>query len=271
MTKKPDIKLIITDLDDTLLQPDSTFTDYTAEVVRAAMEKGVYFSIATGRMIKTALPIAKKLGANAPMLCCQGGIVADSGDGHILASNNVPCEIAVRVARYAEENGLYMQAFLPDASGYFITEECRFSQMYYDLNKVAGTVVEKPFSEFIDFNPAKVMFIGEREDIAALQDKVKAIFGGELQISTSKPNFLEMTHPRANKGEGVATVGRLLGIPKENIMAIGDGFNDLPMAKHAGFFVAVSNAPEGVRAAADYVSLSNIEDGAARAIEKFVL
>ena len=117
-------------------------------------------------------------------------------------------------------------------------------------------------------------------------DKVQALFAdmeererawkeldrlGELALSGSLGYNIEINAAGVNKGTGLIRLGELLGIRREEIMACGDGDNDAAMLREAGFGVAMSNAEEQVKEAADYITGSNEEDGAARAIEKFVL
>ena len=104
-----------------------------------------------------------------------------------------------------------------------------------------------------------------------IEPQAKVRFGSSLTINTSRPHFLEFGHPEATKSSALAFLGKRLGIHAAEMMAIGDGANDLDMIKYAGVGVAMGNADERLKAVADYITTSNVEEGVAKAIERFVL
>ena len=118
----------------------------------------------------------------------------------------------------------------------------------------------------------KILLIGGIDDIQEVRRCVEA--GGlaeKVNFYTSKPQFLEFINKETSKGDAMARIGEMYGIRREEMIAIGDGCNDIPMLEYAGLGVAMANAGEEVRAKADYVTLSNEEDGVAAVIEKFIL
>jgi len=104
-----------------------------------------------------------------------------------------------------------------------------------------------------------------------LEAVLRERFGRELYITRSKPYYLEMLHPEATKGRALRVVAGYFGIPRQEVIAIGDSFNDLDMIRYAGLGVVMENAREEVKRFADYVTRSNEDDGVAEVLEKFVL
>jgi hydroxymethylpyrimidine pyrophosphatase-like HAD family hydrolase len=104
-----------------------------------------------------------------------------------------------------------------------------------------------------------------------LQAKMRDSFGGDATIGMSQTYYLDLTHPMANKGDGVATLARIAGVDLATVAVLGDQYNDVPMLERAGIAIAMGQAPEPVKAHADYVTSSNDEDGVAHAIDTILL
>ena len=116
-----------------------------------------------------------------------------------------------------------------------------------------------------------MLSMGEPEELAAISAELTARYDGRLYLASSKKRYLEMVDARVNKGQALDFLAGRLGILQHEVMAIGDSMNDLDMIQYAGIGVAMGNANPTVRAAADFVTLGNSEDGVAAAVEKFAL
>lgn len=262
-------KLIVTDLDDTLLRDDQTLSDRSIETIRKAMARGVRVTIATGRMFPSALPYAQALGLTGPMLCCQGAQIADIETGRSIRETVVPMALALEALRFAEARGLYVQYYSPEE--YFFERECGESQYYARVAGVTGRALGRRCSDALDFEPIKLLIIADPTLIRQAYAEATELFGSRMAVAISKSNYLEFTHPDANKGAAVAELAGLLGLANDDVMACGDALNDLPMLRFAGLGVAVANGDEHVKAQANAVTDSNEDDGVAKAIEKYVL
>lgn len=261
-------KLIVSDLDDTLLDDHCRISGRTKEVIRQAREKGVFFTFATGRMYRSALPFAIDLDMDVPLITYQGALVKTSVTKEVLYYRPLPRELARAVVAAGEKAGLSMNVYLDD--NLFIhrmTEEIR---EYCRLARVPYEEVEN-LTDILDRDPMKVLFIGEVEVLDRLWGELDRKFGHDVYITKSKPHYLEFTHPQGTKGHGINALAQALGIRKEEIIAFGDSFNDLELLRAAGFAVAMGNARPELKKEADYVTGTNNEDGVAEAIEKFVL
>ena len=147
----------------------------------------------------------------------------------------------------------------------YLDEEARINQMPVE---VATDFVE---ASCLDGGVPKCLIPGAPELLVELEEKMKAFFGEALSISRSAPFFLEIMAPGVGKDHSLARLLAQLDLTREQLIAFGDGFNDLTMLRFAGMGVAMANAADEVKAVADFVTLSNDEDGVAHAVEKWVL
>ena len=262
-------KLIVTDLDDTLLRDDQTLSQRSVDAVGKALERGIRVTIATGRMFPSALPYARALGLTGPMLCCQGAQIADIETGRSIRETAVPLDLAREALRFAEERGLYAQFYSPE--DYYFERECAESAYYARVAGVVGRAMGKKCSEALDFEPIKLLVIADPPLIRKAYAEAAERFGDRLAVAISKSNYLEITHPDANKGAAVAELAGMLGLRPHEVTTCGDALNDLPMLKFAGLGIAVANGDEQVKSQADAVTAANEDDGVALAIEKYAL
>lgn len=264
-----DIKLIAIDLDDTLLDQDLKVSPRAVEAIQKAKAKGVQTTIATGRMYSSALPFAKQLEINLPLITYQGALVKNSLSDEVLVHKPVPLKLAREVISLVREKGHPINIYVNDRL--FVEKLTEEGLAYARLSGVPINPVGDLIA-FLKDEPTKILVVATEEDIRLLQEEFKARYSkDELHITTSKPYFLEFSHPQATKATALEYLIKLYGITREQVMAIGDSYNDLEMIEYAGFGVVMGNAKEDIKKVADYVGPSNDEDGVARIIEKYVL
>jgi hypothetical protein len=261
------IKLIAVDLDDTLLDPGLRITPRVKQAVRRAAERNVTVALATGRMFRAALPYAEELGLTAPLITYQGALVKDRA-GVEYYYQPVPRNLARDVVTYLTPTGCHLQVYVDDTLCMAaLTPE---GERYARLSGVAPRVVGD-LRRFLNFPPTKIVLIAHEEVIDGLLPDLTARYTGLLHVSKSKPHFLEFSHPDATKGEALKRLTAELGVDREEVMAIGDGYNDIPMLEYAGLAVVVENARTEIKAYAGHVTAANHSDGVALAIEELVL
>lgn len=263
------IRLIATDLDDTLLDHQCCISPRAREAFRRAQEKDIYVTIATGRMYRSALPFALELGIDVPLITYQGALVKTSVTQEVLYHRPVPGNLAGEVIRAGEKEGLTVNLYVNDRL--YVNNDTPAARAYAGMARVPMTPVKDLLSFLNHDDPTKILMIGDEKKLDDLWIQMEEKFGDTLYITKSKPQFLEFTHPQATKGQGLMAVADLLGIKKEEILALGDSYNDLELFRHAGFAVAMDNARDDIKREADYVTCSNNDDGVAEAIEKLVL
>jgi Cof subfamily protein (haloacid dehalogenase superfamily) len=264
------IKLVALDLDDTLLDDGLEISPDCRRTIQAVRFRGVRITISTGRMFKSALPYAEQLDIDAPLITYQGASVKSSRSGEILYNKPVPPHLAREIIDYFQSQGIHCHSYYNDQLVMeSLTPE---GQAYALLAGVEIQLVGNMKAELKTAEAMKIMAISHQEtDLLAMQDHLRSVYGDELHITRSKPHFLEVMHPEADKARALQVIANHYGISRVEVMAIGDSFNDLEMIKWAGLGVAMGNAVPIVKAAADYITKSNEEEGVAEALQRFVL
>ncbi len=265
------VKLLALDLDDTLLDSGLRISDPCIRNIQAARRQGVIVTLATGRMYSSALPYALELKVDVPLITYQGALVKNSQTQRVLYYKPLLPDLAVEVMECFKHAGVHYHSYFNDR---LCLES--WSEEGADYARLAGV---KPLlvDSLIDLcqsgqEAIKIMAVTrDQELLLGLEEKLKHKYGGLLNITRSKPHFLEVMNPLANKARALRVLAEYYGIQPQEVMAVGDSYNDLAMIKWAGIGVAMGNAPEEVKAAADYVTLSNEEHGVAEALQRLVL
>jgi Cof subfamily protein (haloacid dehalogenase superfamily) len=260
--------MVAMDLDDTVLNDRQELTDRTISALRGAMDKGVEVVFASGRMYSAMLPYALKAGLTAPLLCCQGAIIKSVPDGEIIAHTPIGLDEAFEVLRAARELNAYVQYYIDD--NYYYDHDCEESEYYSKIGRVTGKAVGR-LEDFMEQPPTKMLFIATPERTRALSDIMNERMGGRLAVAISKARYLEFTHPDANKGNALRALAAKKNIPLDEVMAIGDSFNDLSMLNIAGVSVAMGNASDAIKQKCTLTADTNENDGVAKVIEQYIL
>lgn len=245
------IKMIGLDLDGTLLNTKKELTENTRRVLREAIDAGILVLMATGRPY-TGIPAELR---NFPgihyALTSNGARVLDTNHNKLLIEQLLPMESAKKALRIFEKYDTLSEIYF-DGQGYADAAKLdNIGKYHHDPNMwnyVRTTRIAVPDIQDVITKENRSM------------DKVQALFAD-----------MEERAAGVNKGTALVALGEMLGIPRESIMACGDGDNDVHLLREVGFGVAMANAQPQVKKAADYITASNDEDGVARAIEKFAL
>jgi Cof subfamily protein (haloacid dehalogenase superfamily) len=266
---QPPIRFLLSDMDGTLLLPDHTLSQRTIEAVRALRDAGVLFSLATGRPPKAMLQTIEALGVDLPTAAFNGGTIVHP-DGSLLVAHYLPAAAALTtLTLFADQPGIEVWVFsggdwlLKDPSGPMVPRE------QHGLG-YAPVVVEsfEPYLTRID----KIVATSENTDLLIeLEALLLPMVGGQAQVSRSQPVYLDVTAMQANKGDALATLAAFLDVPLPQTAAMGDGGNDPAMFNVAGLSIAMGQAEEAVKRQANVVTGPNTEDGAAQAIERYIL
>lgn len=256
------IKLVALDLDDTLLDNKRRISPRTAELIKKVRKKGILVTLATGRMYSSALFYAQKLNMNLPLITYQGALVKNSESGEVLYYKPLDPESAGWIVDFFKQKGVHYNAYLDD--NLYMEKITPEGRDYIDLTGIEARVMENLAEEVKRLGSIKLMAISyDEKEILGLEKELRENYGEKLNITRSKPYFLEVMHNKANKAEALKVVAGHYGIYKEEVLAVGDSYNDIEMIKWAGVGVAVGNAPGVVKEAADYVTFSNEEEGVA--------
>jgi Cof subfamily protein (haloacid dehalogenase superfamily) len=270
-----EIKLLIVDIDGTIAGKSNQVTNRVKTAIRAAQARGVRVGIATGRMYKSALKFHQEIGADFPLIAYQGAWIQDPATGTIHRHLPVPVKIARELIDYFEQSHLFnklsLHVYLDDRL--YVRDINPDTELYIGRSGIPAHPVGD-LRKVLTANPTKILAMSEDINLidSLLLDLRDRYPQDTLHITTSVPIFLEATQSGVNKGSAIDYIAtKLLGITAENVLAIGDNFNDVEMIDYAGIGVAMGNAPDDVRAIADWVAPHIEADGVAAAIGKFIL
>lgn len=264
------IKLIASDLDDTLLDEKWELSPGNIKTIRTAVEQGIKFTLATGRMAVSTRRYARELGLDIPVITYHGALIEQALSGEVLYRKVVPVELAAEITDKLLSRGIHTQIFLKDRV--FTQKMNDYSHFY---GKMAGVKVEEgDILKILEKEPEgleKILLIAEEERLKKTAEELKDEYGDRLHFTSSKPYFFDMIEKSVNKGMALKALSEMMGIKSQEVMAVGDSLNDIEMLEYAGLGVAVDNAREEVKKVADYITASNKDEGVARAIQRFVL
>lgn len=262
--------MIALDLDGTIVGPDMRVSPRVREALHQAREAGLYVILASGRPCEDMRVFAQDLGIHEPLICSQGAIVQDPVTEEIYFQVGVPLDLAHEFIRFARDQAWDHCLFL-DNRLYAdrVTPRVRFYAEYSPVGVPVYPVDD--LLAILSHEPTKLVVTVDAEQGAAVNDLLQSRFSERLRIVRSFPCFVEATDLAASKGQALALVAQMLHVPQADTMAIGDNDNDADMVAWAGMGVAMGNASPAVRAVADWVAPPIDEDGAARAIERFIL
>lgn len=270
-----DIKLLVVDIDGTIAGESNNLSQKVLQAIAAVKAKGIQVAIATGRMYRSALRFHQEINSTLPLLAYQGAWIQDPTTQKIHRHLAVSREMAEKLLDYFEQpklrSLLSVHFYINDEL--YVRELTRETEIYAERSGIVPIPVGDLRSS-LNNEPTKILALSDDIDIIKdlLGNLRRQYSPAELYLTTSVATFFEATNPLVNKGTAVRYLAEeMLGLQRTNVMTIGDNFNDLEMLEYAGIGVAMGNAPEEVQAIATWVAPSVEKDGAATAIEKFLL
>ncbi|MBR5804121.1 MAG: HAD family phosphatase [Bacteroidaceae bacterium] len=265
-------RMIVLDLDGTLTNSKKEITPYTRETLIRAQQQGIKVVLASGRPTYGIAPIANQLELftyGGYILAYNGGEIIDWKSKEVLHAQVLDPQVLPYMYRCAQENGF---AIVTYRDNFVITEtpDDEYVQKEATLNLMQTLKVEN-FLGYIDFSIPKCLIVGEAERLCLLEKQMYEQLKETNEVYRSEPYFLELVPKGIDKAQSLEVLLRKVGISRDEVIACGDGFNDLSMIRYAGLGVAMHNAQPVVREAADFITLSNDEDGVAHVVEQFML
>lgn len=265
------IQLIVVDLDGTLLNSQHALSERTEKAVKAAMAQGVKVILATGKARGSAKDIIAQLGLTTPGIYVQG-LMVYNGDGTVRYQKTLDKSLIRKVITFAEDRGFSIMAYAgDDILVRRINDDVRVVLAYNETHpKEVG-----PLQNHIETMPInKIIAIkkGETRKVNALRWQLSMqVEGIGRVLQAGVPDMLEVLPLGISKASALKMLLKDMDLRPEQVIALGDGENDLEMIRMAGIGVAMGNAAPSVKEAADYVVSTNDEGGVAEAIERFVL
>lgn len=265
-------KIIVLDLDGTLTNRDKIITSRTKEALFELKKQGGIIVLASGRPTYGIMPLAEELRlyeGQGYILSFNGGRIIDCFSGETVFKRELPVSSNKRIIRLAKEHGVnvltYENDFIitADASDKYVEKEAA-------INKLEVKEI-KAMESYVTFPVVKFLMLDDGDYLALVEPRVKAALGRDYSVYRSEPYFLEILPKGIDKAASLERLLTRLSLDRSQMIACGDGYNDLSMIRYAGLGVAMENAVLPVKKEADYITLSNNEDGIAHVVEKFML
>ena len=273
-------RLLALDVDGTLLDPDGELRDAVRQAVMAARQTGLRVVLCTGRRFRSTRPVAQELQLDGPVVVHNGALVKDVASAETLHCHPLPeslCRRGLEVLRQLAPPLIYIDAFHEEVD--ILTEPLEhlhpFQQEYLQDNI--------PYCRFVDDLAATELrgvvmlsIMAEADRLQALRPEVEDALAGQghtkmILNKNFRGHILEVLPATVSKWQALERLMAAEGIAPDDVVAIGDDYNDLEMIQGAGLGIAMGNAVEPIRAAAGYITGNNDDDGVVQAIERFVL
>ena len=278
-------RLLALDADGTLLDPSGALRPAVRRAVRSVQARGIRVVLCTGRRYRTARPLLDALGLEGPAVVQNGVIVKHGATGQTLRAAYLPVDAyagALRILRTSGPPAVYVDEPLESKIDLVAEQpsECGRAHHPFLLEYLRANFEHTRWVDSLAIAPAQPIVMlsamGEAGELGQLRQQLSAELGGRIRTNLItnagyRGHILEVASHRSGKWARLHEIARSEGIEAAEIAAIGDDTNDAEMLESAGLGIAMANAPAAVRALADHVTPSNDDDGAARAIEQFLL
>jgi Cof subfamily protein (haloacid dehalogenase superfamily) len=261
------IRLLVSDVDGTLVDKHKQLTPGTIAAVEHLRAAEIGFTIISARPRSGMMPIADALAIDAPMAAFNGGIVFRR-DGTVESHVTIDAEVARGVFALIGDAPVDRWVFADDR--WYASTDQGVHVAHERVASNQAPIVTTDFAALLDHADKITLVSDDPALLGDLADRAKARFGDKATVAQSQTYYLDVTALAANKGDGVTALAAAFDVPLAQVAAIGDQFNDLPMLARVGFSVAMGNAPEAVRHAAQHVTLGNDQDGVAHAIDTLI-
>jgi len=278
-TTPPDsIKLLVIDIDGTLLNPEGKITARTLTAVQAAQEAGIVVTLATARRYCNTVQIAQELGIECPLIVYDGALIAGYPRATILHSHPLQADVAHQAVELLVRHqlqpvvhpttGLQEEIWTgsPDLDNLWLKAYFTFYPDHVRRMPYEKLCVGHP-------GPLRVVAFDSEEHIMRLSSELASLDCSWITIKRGSFGCAEIAFMErdCSKATGVTALARLLDIPLQQVMALGDNLNDMQMLQAVGWGVAMGHAPDSVKAVSQAITANNAEDGAAQAIERYAL
>jgi transaldolase len=268
MTTSQTISAVLTDVDGTLVTKEKVLTPRALEAVRKLRDRGIVFTITSGRPPFGMRMLVEPLALTMPMAAFNGGVIV-LPDLSVLDERLLPDYLLPALIDMIESHGLDVWIFRTRDWGVRSLTAPRVSRETSNIQQ--PPVVLSRLDEMME-NVVKIVGVSEdHARVAACEAAVQKTFGTQVSAARSQPHYLDVTHPMANKGVVIERLSRYLKIPHDRIATLGDQPNDVLMFERSGLSIAMGNASDEVKGRASFTTTSFADEGFANAVEKIIL
>jgi Cof subfamily protein (haloacid dehalogenase superfamily) len=272
-------KMLVCDIDGTLLNSQSQLTRRTKEVLHKVSANGIKVTLATGRRLVNAVPIAEELGIDAPLILSNGTVIVDVLNQKTLLHKPLPKNVVERILPLLQKSELWTRLYRHSFEGietyYDRLPKIPEAWLFTSKDPKRGQQLEYTHDS-LDFDPVNIVVLDERNKVDPVIEKIqKELINTpfNLLVHHDFPEYLllEILHHECSKASGIDFLAKQMGIERDEIIVVGDNVNDIEMVEYAGWGVAMGNAVEELKAIADEIAPANDEDGVAWLAEKYFL
>lgn len=263
-------KMVVMDIDDTLLDNNHNITLKNKNAIKKAQESGIKVVLASGRPTFGMEKIAKELELDkyeSYIISFNGAIVTEAKTGKVLFEKALSKETAHKLYDISKEYKVDIHTYLDD--DIIVSRSNEYTDIENEITGMNVKVAEN-FKKTVDRDVVKLIMLENPDYLKNVEEDLKKKLSNELSITISKPFFLEFTDKGINKATGIENLINRIGIKKEEVIAIGDSYNDLEMIQYAGLGVCVDNGYDDIKKHAKYIAKSNEDSGVAEVINKFI-
>jgi Cof subfamily protein (haloacid dehalogenase superfamily) len=264
-------KAVFLDMDGTLLRSDHSVSDETIQTIQTLNARGVSVILVSARPINAVLPTFRRIGlpAKDPIISLNGSYIVENNEPIFQAMIDLEttARVTEEVRPFKATIAYYLQReWFSEVKDAWTDHEQKIMDVPVEVGPINSLVKDWGSRKI---GPNKMMVMSEPDNIALIQRHLRSIYNGRLNVYPSKATYLEVMDTRGSKSNAVKFVSERLGITPAEIIAMGDNYNDIEMIRFAGVGVAMGNAPDDIKAVADYVTDTNNNDGVRKAMEKF--
>jgi Cof subfamily protein (haloacid dehalogenase superfamily) len=267
-------KLLVVDIDGTIVDKNGDISDEDKKALAEAAASGIKVSLSTGRVVKACQRIIHQLSMDGYHIFFDGALVSDPSQSTEVYVQPLEREVVRRAVLFARANDIYLELYSAD---HFFAEQTNWSDdIHRRFFRVGPTLVD--FAGIWDRERIiKAELVVHSPEEAAKARIFQDEFAGSLRFSIARSpaypaiDFINIIAPEVSKGKALAALASFLGVPISQVMAVGDGLNDIPLLEAAGLAVAMGNAFPEVKKVADYITLDIDHHGLAAAIKRFLL
>ncbi|MBN9380170.1 MAG: HAD family phosphatase [Chitinophagaceae bacterium] len=264
-------KAVFLDMDGTLLRSDHSVSEPTKEMIRHLTSRDIPVILVSARPLNAILPTFRSIGipGHYPLVSLNGSYIVEQErpvfDARI--DLDIVASVSEKVRPFKATIAYYLQRqWFAEWKDAWTDHEQRITDITLEVAPLADLLQDWGHRNIA---PNKMMVMGEAASINEIQRHLKSVYNGALNIYPSKPTYLEVMDPRGSKSGAVNWLIQRMNIDRKEVIAMGDNYNDREMIEFAGMGVAMGNAPDEIKAVADYVTDTNNNDGVRKALERF--
>lgn len=270
MSKK--YRALALDLDGTLMDSNKELSEENREAIWRAIDAGTAVILASGRPMFGVKPVADALELDSRggyILAYNGGNILDCKTNELIYQRQIPDECIEDICLFARDNGVFALTYYKDKIvAESDTDEYVIKEAFCNSAQIMKVDC---LDKFVDYPVAKFLVVGEHKKLLPVQEALTDKYDEQLDIFFSEEYFLEIVPKNVGKDVSLDALLKLLKLDRDELIACGDGMNDISMIKYAGLGVAMENAYPKVKEAADYIAPSNDDNGVAKVIENLIL